>query len=300
MSTTTQNLGLYKPELSDIADITKLNENWDKIDEKLVESQRASEVFTAVGTHNQYTGSKYAVTVPGLTELYPGLKLTIIPDSTSVINYCKLNVNDLGEYYLVQPISSDTASAKYGSGAEWIQANYPIDVMFDGKMWRVLNITVPDATKMVGVVPIKNGGTGVAADTAAEALAALGGVSKTLVWENTAIETDSAEFAAQSIPIDNIETYDGFEIAYVDNAGSQFHLYSTGFIPNYRNQMINLSVPLLDKIAVRGCRMSGTGIFMFEADYREYATATTVEDDHYCIPYKIYGIKGVVQGGDSA
>lgn len=38
MSTTTTNFGLIKPELSDPADITALNANWDKIDEKLQES----------------------------------------------------------------------------------------------------------------------------------------------------------------------------------------------------------------------------------------------------------------------
>lgn len=38
MSTTTTNFGLIKPELSDPADITAFNANWDKIDEKLQES----------------------------------------------------------------------------------------------------------------------------------------------------------------------------------------------------------------------------------------------------------------------
>lgn len=32
MSTRTQNLNLVKPELTDISDITAMNENWDKID----------------------------------------------------------------------------------------------------------------------------------------------------------------------------------------------------------------------------------------------------------------------------
>jgi len=35
MSTTTPNLGLIKTELTDVADITVLNQNWDKIDEEL-------------------------------------------------------------------------------------------------------------------------------------------------------------------------------------------------------------------------------------------------------------------------
>lgn len=37
MSTTTTNLGLIKPELRDAADITAMNENWDKIDAQLCE-----------------------------------------------------------------------------------------------------------------------------------------------------------------------------------------------------------------------------------------------------------------------
>ena len=35
MSTTTKNYGLVKPELTDAADITATNENWNKVDEKL-------------------------------------------------------------------------------------------------------------------------------------------------------------------------------------------------------------------------------------------------------------------------
>ncbi len=33
MSTTTEKLGLIKPELSDPANITAMNENWDKLDQ---------------------------------------------------------------------------------------------------------------------------------------------------------------------------------------------------------------------------------------------------------------------------
>lgn len=38
MSTTTKNLNLIKPALDDVVDITAMNENWDKIDEKLSET----------------------------------------------------------------------------------------------------------------------------------------------------------------------------------------------------------------------------------------------------------------------
>lgn len=43
MSTTTSNLGLIKPELTDAADITAMNNNWDLIDSKLKEHDDALE-----------------------------------------------------------------------------------------------------------------------------------------------------------------------------------------------------------------------------------------------------------------
>jgi len=47
MSTTTANYNLIKPELSDVADITAMNENWDVIDEALANA--ASESVTVIG-----------------------------------------------------------------------------------------------------------------------------------------------------------------------------------------------------------------------------------------------------------
>lgn len=46
MSTTTTNYGLVKPELTDAADITAMNANWDKIDSELKNSSE-SDVFIA-------------------------------------------------------------------------------------------------------------------------------------------------------------------------------------------------------------------------------------------------------------
>lgn len=40
MSKTTANLNLTKLELTDVADITLLNENWDKLDTKMVELEQ--------------------------------------------------------------------------------------------------------------------------------------------------------------------------------------------------------------------------------------------------------------------
>ena len=42
MSTSTKNYGFVKPELTDVADITAMNQNWDIIDEKLKEKYDAN------------------------------------------------------------------------------------------------------------------------------------------------------------------------------------------------------------------------------------------------------------------
>lgn len=45
MSTTTTNLGLIKPELTDAADITAMNENWDKLDQVIKENKDEAKAY---------------------------------------------------------------------------------------------------------------------------------------------------------------------------------------------------------------------------------------------------------------
>lgn len=66
MSTTTTNLGLIKPELTDAADITAMNENWDKLDQVIKENKDEAKAYAdqkvasiptpdvsgQIGTHN--------------------------------------------------------------------------------------------------------------------------------------------------------------------------------------------------------------------------------------------------------
>ena len=48
MSTTTTKLGLIKAELSDPADITKMNPNWDKVDETLGNLDKINNTYTTL------------------------------------------------------------------------------------------------------------------------------------------------------------------------------------------------------------------------------------------------------------
>ena len=66
MSKTTTNFNLIKPELTDPADITAMNENWDKIDEQLkkLESGGGYSYGTedlVAGTSELATGKLYFV-----------------------------------------------------------------------------------------------------------------------------------------------------------------------------------------------------------------------------------------------
>ena len=62
MATTTKNLGLFKPDLTDAADITAMNENWEIIDEHLgdlstdaiTEQNKGNDQKFWVGTKAEY------------------------------------------------------------------------------------------------------------------------------------------------------------------------------------------------------------------------------------------------------
>lgn len=153
MSTTTTKFGLIKPELTDTADITALNTNWDKIDEALGNS---NEPVTA--TSND--GLTYTATISNLTELYNGLVITIIPNVVSASTTPTLNVNGLGAKNIRQPLSTNTTAVVSSSSTTWLTANKPVQLQYDGTQWRTINLVRPSASTIYGQVPIENGGTG--------------------------------------------------------------------------------------------------------------------------------------------
>lgn len=57
MSTTTDKLGLIKPELTDPADITAFNQNWDTLDEKIDSLEQKTENLSGTSTDVTYDNS---------------------------------------------------------------------------------------------------------------------------------------------------------------------------------------------------------------------------------------------------
>lgn len=121
-------------------------------------------------------GVAYTATVDGLTELYVGCSLMIVPNMTSTSSSSvTLNVNNLGA---VQIKRWDNISTNEWWGfpiAGWMKAGYPIRVKYTGVYWIIEGMSKTYATDLTGAVPIANGGTG--ATTAAAARTNLGAAS---------------------------------------------------------------------------------------------------------------------------
>ena len=167
MSTSTTNYGLTKPELTDAADITQTNRNWDEIDTQL-------SILRNVFVANSTDGLQYDVTIPGITELYNGLTITVVPNMSSADTSIQLNLNGLG--YKKVRMTLPFSSGNFGSVAtvsSWFSAEAPITLRYHQKMdtWKS-DLQRQSADALYGKVPISNGGTG--ADNASDALANFG------------------------------------------------------------------------------------------------------------------------------
>lgn len=93
MSTTTSNLGLYKPDLNDPADITKLNENWDKLDAVLGGSNDPSYIrYTLLASNWEGATVPYTYLVTGYDnktiEVVEDVNMTV--DQLGVIETAKI------------------------------------------------------------------------------------------------------------------------------------------------------------------------------------------------------------------
>ena len=86
MSKTTTNLGLIKPELTDAADITAMNANWDKIDEQITklssDASGKSKAIEATLVATSWQSNMYTwrntniVSATQLIELLPSQSIT--------------------------------------------------------------------------------------------------------------------------------------------------------------------------------------------------------------------------------
>lgn len=97
MSTLTPNLNLVKPALTDAADITAMNENWDKIDTAINEMRQQPQYVTYTLPASGWTGESapYTYTIAGYDgktiEVVESVEMTL--DQLEVIENAKIKSN---------------------------------------------------------------------------------------------------------------------------------------------------------------------------------------------------------------
>lgn len=156
---------------------------WKNTD-SIMKTLNSNEVYDAAARDSIYgvrtsgTGDAYVASVNGIDSLDVGVSITIIPHTTSTSSSPTLIVNGLLDNKGKAPrircrVSGNTASTTASAGLDdnWIAANKPIKVVYDGIGW-ITDMTIPNANRLNGIVPIESGGT--AADSAGGARINLG------------------------------------------------------------------------------------------------------------------------------
>ena len=103
------------------------------------------------GTTTAGTGSAYTATVEGIDTLETGVTFIMIPHVASEIVNPTLDVNGLGAKPIRRRISDNTATTVTGSTSNWISANRPIMVTYDGDYW-VVDFDRPNANDLYGTL----------------------------------------------------------------------------------------------------------------------------------------------------
>ena len=97
------------------------------------------------------TGSAYTATVEGIDALETGVTFMMIPHVASTAVNPTLDVNGLGAKSIRRRVSGDTAITVTGSTENWISANKPIMVTYDGDYW-VVDFDRPNANDLYGTL----------------------------------------------------------------------------------------------------------------------------------------------------
>lgn len=103
------------------------------------------------GTTTAGTGSSYTATVEGIDTLETGITFMMVPHVSSEIVNPTLDVNGLGAKPIRRRVSGDTATTVTGSTENWISANKPIMVTYDGDYW-VVDFDRPNVNDLYGTL----------------------------------------------------------------------------------------------------------------------------------------------------
>ena len=116
-------------------------------------------VSSAPVTASSTNGIAYTATVSSIDSLYVGASFIMLPNRVSASQSVTLNVNNLGAKDIRRRVSSGSSSTASGYNNDWLAANKPVRVMYDGLYW-IVDIIQSHASDLMGSVPITKGGTG--------------------------------------------------------------------------------------------------------------------------------------------
>lgn len=129
-------------------------------------------IVTATSTD----GATYTATVDGVTELYNGLEIVIIPNMTSTKAAVQFDLNGLGVKNVRTKINgyNNGNSGTIAALAGWIGEGVPLAIRYISKFdnWQTVDFSRPSATGLYGTIDVEQGGTG--ATTAEQARENLG------------------------------------------------------------------------------------------------------------------------------
>lgn len=134
-----------------------LAEKADLIDGKIDPAQMPASSAPIVVTGG--TGLAYTATISGV-DITVGSMLVIVPHVDSTSRTPTLAVNGSAPAVIARRTSSTTKAGQSGYTANWIAADVPLLVEWDGTYWVTIGLDKPNAADLSGTVPVSRGGTG--------------------------------------------------------------------------------------------------------------------------------------------
>ena len=232
------------------------------------ESADKKPLYLAVASSTD--GVVYTATIDGITSLYTGLTITIIPNLQSTSRTPTLNVNGLGAKRMVMPINGSNTSSttqppvvynddttedelngKIAVASKWLTANKPVTVRYDGTYWET-DLVAQSASCLYGTVPIESGGTG--ANNAAAARANLGAASVSdlnnamaeCVKSVNGVTPDDSGNVTVQVQAEQIPIVDSID--EMTDTSKRYVLKSTGTIHQYKESTYEETITITDEI----------------------------------------------------
>lgn len=173
-------------------------------DAPLLNAMRACNGILSAGD-----GAAYTADVPGITALTVGAHFVMIPNVVSSTIAPTLNVNGLGAVEIRCRTAGTTGTTTAGGSAEWLTANQPVHMVYDGTYW-IADFQQPTAAE-IGAVPTSRTING-------KVLSA----NVTLVKEDLKHEITQVMATAPTILLDLTKPYKEIRMSAFGNTGMTF------------------------------------------------------------------------------